>query len=138
MFTVGVRQNLGFYLSEATCRKMDSDDQHVDAPAVRSLIRVVVITPVVSFSLAIASIIVLVTFVPRRAEGIRLVPIVDWTTYALIGNFVPLLLSLITLSFLFRSPRQRTASWLLAALICYVLHEMFVTNLLRRDFIGKL
>jgi hypothetical protein len=137
MFTVIVRQIVGFYLTWAICRKMDSDDQHVDAPAVRSLIRVVVITPIVSFSLAIASIIALVTFVPRRAEGIRFVPIVDWTTYVLIGNFAPFLLSLITLSFLFRSPRQRIVSWLLAASLCYVLHEMFVTNLLRRDFIGK-
>ncbi|EGF28289.1 hypothetical protein RBWH47_05785 [Rhodopirellula baltica WH47] len=47
------------------------------------------------------------------------------------------MISLVIVALFFRKPRHRILAWILAALTCYIAHEMFVTNLLRRDFIGK-
>ena len=77
------------------------------------------------------------SLVPRRSEGIRDVPDISWSTYAMIGNLIPILGSLILLGCIFRATRERLLAWVVAAVFCYIAHETFLTNMLRRDFIGK-
>ena len=103
-----------------------------------SLARVMMIAPTVTFVLAVVSVLTLVTLVPRRdIGGGRSVPEIAWPTYALVGNFVPFAVSIVVLAFLFRTSRHRILAWIISGITCYITHEMFVTNLLRRDFIGK-
>ena len=103
----------------------------------RSLARVLVVAPLVTIGLAILSLITTVSVVPRRSEGIRDVPNVPWPVYAAIGNLIPIIGSILILGFVFRGSRDRIIAWIIAALFCYIAHETFLTNLLRRDFIGK-
>lgn len=99
---------------------------------------VLIVAPMLTLGLAVASVVGFITLVPRREiGGGRSVPEISWSAYGLLGNLVPFLISLVIVALFFRKPRHRILAWILAALTCYIAHEMFVTNLLRRDFIGK-
>lgn len=102
-----------------------------------SIFRVLAIAPILTLVFAVASLLATTSFVPRRSEGIRDVPDVAWSTYALIGNTIPILGSLILLAIIFRTLRDRILAWVIAAVFCYIAHATFLTNLLRRDFIGE-
>jgi hypothetical protein len=117
---------------------MASDIQSAPDSPSGSLVRVFVVAPIVSLSFAVGAFVALVSFVPRRAEGIRSVPDIEWSTYALIGNFLPIFMSIIALSYLFHCGRQRVVAWVLSVFCCYTVHEIFLADLLQRDFIGKL
>ncbi|MEP0425945.1 hypothetical protein [Rhodopirellula bahusiensis] len=103
-----------------------------------SIVRVLFVAPLLTFGFDIVSVVGLVTLIPRhKIGGGRFVPAIGWPTYGLLGNLIPFAISLFVLALLYRRPRHRVLAWILAALTCYIAHEMFVTNLLRRDFIGK-
>jgi hypothetical protein len=102
-----------------------------------SLPRVLLVAPLLTAGFAILSLIFTMSVVPRRTEGIRDVPDISWPAYAMIGNLIPIMCSILVLGFIFRGARDRIIAWMIAALFCYIAHETFLTNLLRRDFIGK-
>jgi len=113
------------------------NEQRAGRKTPASFARVLLVAPAVTFGFTIATLVALMTFVPRRADNIRSVPDVAWPTYAAIGNFAPLLLSLIVLTLLFRKPNRRIVAWAIAVLVCYVAHVFFVSDLLHRDYVGK-
>ena len=115
--------------------KRQAQDVHTASDA--SLLSVILIAPVMTTCVILVSTLCLMTAVPRRVEGSREVPDLNWITYALMGNMIPLFVALIFSCLTYQTMRQRTLACLIVLVSCYVAHEMFLTNLLRRDFIGK-
>ena len=97
-------------------------EANVSVESQSPIFRVLCVSPNLTLALAVASIVATTSFVPRRSEGIRDVPDVSWSTYAIVGNTIPILGSLILLAFIFRTPRDRILAWILAAVFCYIAH----------------
>jgi hypothetical protein len=116
---------------------METENANKNSYSLGCNLRVLALPVIVHFLALIVCTGLLMSFVPRQLEGMRSVPTVSWQAYALIGNFLPLVSSLIVLALLHRNSRQRLVAWMVAGLLCYFAHEMFLTYLLRRDFIGK-
>lgn len=105
-------------------------------PRESSFVVVLLCTTALTLSMTLICLAATMTLVPRRSENVRQVPDIEWSTYAAIGSLLPILTSLVLLGYIFRTPRGRVTAWIIAGIICFLTHES-LTELLRRDFIGK-
>ncbi len=75
--------------------------------------------------------------VPRKAEGVRNVPVVSWVVYSGLALAIPIAVSIAIMFVFFRSWKQRFALSFAVLTIWSSVFGLFVWDILLRDFKGK-
>lgn len=104
---------------------------------VRATIRTGLLVVLITVVSGILSTTMLSVVVPRKAEGVRNVPVVSWVVYSGLALAIPIAVSIAIMFVFFRSWKQRFALSFAVLTIWSSVFGLFVWDILLRDFKGK-